>query len=74
MRTALGPAFATFLEGPSIAQMMLNPDDSREEVKSKGNRSSGSGGQRRGRGFTKAADVEVAPQFKRTKHGRHAQP
>jgi hypothetical protein len=25
MRTALGPALATFLEDPSIAKMMLNP-------------------------------------------------
>jgi len=30
MRTALGPAFATFLDGPSIAEMMLNPDGSRD--------------------------------------------
>jgi hypothetical protein len=30
MRTALGPAFATFLEDTSIAQMMLNPDGRRD--------------------------------------------
>jgi Flp pilus assembly CpaF family ATPase len=26
LRTALGPAIATFLEDPSIVEVMLNPD------------------------------------------------